>query len=95
MCPVTSALLTVHQLTASLLDKLRKAEVGVKCKDQLIPALLYVDDLVMFAEDEEMLRRALVVLGERYEEWSVKVNVDKYGVMHMEKGLERLDKDLV
>ena len=55
--------------------------ISVKCKDQLIPALLFVDDMVMFAEDEEMLRRALVVLGEWCEEWSVKVNVDKCGVM--------------
>ena len=48
----------------SLLNKLRKADVGVKCKDQLIPSLLYADDMVLLAEDEEMLRRVLVVLGE-------------------------------
>ena len=38
----------------------------------------------MLTEDE-MLRRALVVLGEWCVEWSVKVNVDKCGVMHMRK----------
>ena len=32
---------------------------------------------------EEMLRRALVMLGEWCEEWSVKINIDKCGVMHM------------
>ena len=72
------------------LDKLGKAEVEVKCKDQLILALLYADDMVMFAEDKEMLRRALVVLGEWCEEWSVKVNINKCGVMHMGiKGVKR------
>ena len=50
---------------------------GVRCEELLIPALLYADDMVMFAEDEEMLRRALTELGEWCAEWSVKVNVDK------------------
>ena len=58
---------------------------GVRCEDLLIPALLYADDMVMFAEDEEMLRRALTKLGEWCAEWSVKVNVDKCEIMHMRK----------
>ena len=58
---------------------------GVRCEDQLIPALLYADDMVMFAEYEEMLRRALTELGEWCAEWSVKVNVDKCGIMHEEE----------
>ena len=67
-------------LINSLLDKLRKAEVRVKCEDQLIPALLHADDMVMFAEDEEMMSRALVVLGEWCEEWSVaKVYAENVG----------------
>ena len=87
-CVLSPVLFSLH--INSLLDKLRKVEMGVKCKDQLIPALLYADDKVMFAEDEEMLRRALVVLGKWCEEWSVKVNVDKCGVMHMrKKGVKR------
>lgn len=51
-------------------------DVGVKSEDQLIPAVLYADDMVMFAEDEEMLRRALGELGELCAEWSVKLNVE-------------------
>ena len=48
-----------------LVSKLKTAEVGVKCRDQLIPALLYADDKVMFVEDDEMMRRAL----EKLDEW--------------------------
>ena len=52
--------------------------------------MLYADDMVTFAEDEEMLRRALVVLGEWCEEWSVKVSANKCGVMHVrKKGVKR------
>ena len=68
MCPVTSALLTVHQLAAGQTKKGR----GGQGKDQLIPALSYADDMVMFAGDEETLKRALVVLGKWCEKWSVK-----------------------
>ena len=41
----------------SLVSKLKEAEVGVMCMGQLISALLYADDAVIFAEDEELMRR--------------------------------------
>ena len=37
----------------SLVSKLKEAEVGVMCRGQLISALLYTDDAVIFAEDED------------------------------------------
>ena len=46
------------------MSKLKTAEVGVKCRDQLIAALLYADDMVMYAEADEMMRRALEKLDE-------------------------------
>ena len=48
----------------SVMSKLKTAEVGVKCRDQLIAALLYADDMVMYAEADEMMRRALEKLDE-------------------------------
>ncbi len=44
------------------MSKLKTTEVGVKCRDQLILALLYADDMVMFAEDDEIMRRTLETL---------------------------------
>ena len=80
----------------SLLDKLRGVEVGARCKDLLILALLFADDMVVLAEDKEMLRRALAERGEWYAEWSVKVNVDKCGIMHMRKeGVKRSEQKFV
>ena len=50
------------------------------------------DDAVIFAEDEELMRRGLDILAEWCEEWLVKVNVEKCGVMHMRrKGVKRTD----
>ena len=39
----------------SLVEKLRGAGVGIECRGQRIPALLYADDMVILADDEEML----------------------------------------
>ena len=49
----------------------------------LIAALLYAEYAVIFAEDEELMRRGPDVLAEWCEEWSVKVNAEKCGVMHL------------
>ena len=77
----------------SLVNKLKEADVGVMCRGQLISALLYADDTVIFAEDEELMRRGLNILAEWCEEWSVKVNVEKCGVMHLRrKGVKRSDE---
>ena len=38
--------------------------------------MLYADDMVMFAEDDEMVGRALKKLDERCMEWAVRVNED-------------------
>ena len=63
------------------------------CRGQLISALLYADDAVIFAEDEGLMRRGLDVLAEWCEEWSVKVNVEKCRVMHLRrKGVKRSDE---
>ena len=61
------------------------------CRGQLISALLNADDAVIFAE--ELMRRGLNILAEWCEEWSVKVNVEKCGVMHLRrKGVKRSDE---
>ena len=40
-------------------------------------------DAVIFAQDEELMRRGLDSLAEWCEEWLVKVNVEKCRVMHV------------
>ena len=69
----------------SLVDKVREEGIRVECRSQRIPALLYADGLVILADDEKMLRRALYEMGEWCVEWSVKVNVKTSGIMHMRR----------
>ena len=77
----------------SLVSKLKGAEVGVKCGDQLISVLMYADDAVIVAEDEKSMKRGLETLAEWCNEWAVEINVEKCGVMHMRrKGVRRTDK---
>ena len=45
-----------------------------------------------YIDDEKMLRRALSGMGEWCVEWSVKVYVDKCGIMHVrKKGVKRAE----
>ena len=69
----------------SLVEKLRGAGVGVECGGQKVAALLYADDAVLMAEDENQVKRGLKVLEEWCREWGVEVNVEKSGVMHMRR----------
>ena len=56
-CILSSLLFSLY--INSLVNKLKEAEVGVMCtcRGQLISALLYADDAVIFAEDKELMRR--------------------------------------
>ena len=46
----------------SLVEKLRGAGVGVECRGRMVTALLYADDAVLLAENEEQVKRGLKVL---------------------------------
>ena len=46
------------------LEKLRAAKVGIMCREELVPALLFADDMVTLAGGEEELKRGLGVLDE-------------------------------
>ena len=53
-------------------------------------ALLFADDMVIFAEGEDELKRGLGVLDEWCREWGMKVNADKCGVMNIRRrGVKR------
>ena len=71
------------------MEKLRGAGVGVECRGRMVTALLYADDAVLLAENEEQVKRGLKVLEEWCKEWGVEVNVEKSGVMHIRRGIKR------
>ena len=49
--------------------RLRQKGMGVTCGHRLIPALLYADDIVLLAEDEEGMGESLKVLQEWCVDW--------------------------
>ena len=67
----------------------------MRCGSMLISTLLYADDAVIFAEDEKSMTLGLDMLMEWCRKWSVEVNFEKCGVMHMRrKGVKRTEEKL-
>ena len=52
-----------------LLEKLTAAKVGIMCREELVPALLLADEMGIFVEGEDELKRGLGVLDEWCREW--------------------------
>ena len=72
------------------MEKLRGTGVGFECSGQMVTALLYADDAVLLAKNEEQVKRGLKVLEEWCKEWAVEVNVEKSGAMHIRRrGVKR------
>ena len=51
----------------------------------MVPGLLFTDDTSLVPSDKEGLEKSLDVLVKWCEEWGVKINVGKSGIMHMRK----------
>ena len=90
-CVLSPLLFSLH--INLLVEKLRVAGVGVEGRGRLITALLYADDAVLFAESEKGMRVSLGLLSEWCREWSLEVNAEKCGVMHIRKrGVKRTEE---
>ena len=77
----------------SLINELKKAGVGIECRGHRVAALLYADDMVLFAGDEKIMRLGLRILREWCVQWAVKVNAEKCGIMHLRKnGVKRTEE---
>ena len=65
---------------------------GVKCGVDVIPGLLFTDDTSLFASDGPGIKKSLDVLVRWCNEWDVKINVHKSGIMHIRQmKVERAD----
>ena len=65
-----------------LLLALKKLDSGVVCGNTKICCLLYADDLVLIAENENCLQKLLNVMYSWCDEWKLKVNLSKSNVVH-------------
>ena len=56
---------------------------GVECGGVVIPGLLFTDDTSLLASDGPGIKNSLDVLVRWCDEWGVKMNVQKSGIMHI------------
>ena len=71
---------------------LKEASCGVECDGAVIPGLLFADDTSLFASDGPGIKNGLDVLVRWCDEWGMKINVQKSGIMHKrQKKIERAD----
>ena len=89
MCSFTFA---IPLYVNGVVTRLHEGNFGVPCGSDMVPGLLFADDTCLIASDREGLKWSLDVLVKWCEEWGVKINVGKSGIMHMrKKAVERCE----
>ena len=68
-----------------LVSELRELGVGIKIGDDIINSLLYADDIVLIAANEDDLQLLLKKLNSWCSKWRLEVNMLKTNVMHVRK----------
>ena len=81
-CVLSPILFSVY--VNDLMEELRRENVGIKVNGIRIPGLMFADDIVIFAESEVQLNRALEIVNKWCNscKWKMEINVGKSGVIH-------------
>ena len=61
---------------------MRRENVGIEVNGLRIPGLMFADDIVIFAESEVKLNRAVEIVNKWCCKWNMEINVGKSGVIH-------------
>ena len=81
-----------------LADELKKSScrVDLSVVEKVIPGRLLADDTSLFASDESDIKNSLDVQSRWCNEWGLKINVHKSGIMHIrQKKMKRADVQYV
>ena len=62
--------------------KLKSLGCGIDIDGEVVPIILYADDIVLLAENEQDLQQLLNVLNEWCKEWDMVTNLEKSNVVH-------------
>ena len=79
MCVVTNAIQPLRKRPPSLHCR---CAGGVQFGESLLSRLLYADDLVILAENEETMQALLKKVGDWCSVWGINVNSNKSAVLH-------------
>ena len=70
-----------------LVDQLKAASAGVICGENMVSSLLYADDIVLLAPNEESLQKQIREVEEWCRGWRMSLNIAKTKVIHFRKKL--------
>ena len=62
--------------------KLKSLGCGIDIDGEVVPIILYADDIVILAENEQYFQQLLNVLNEWCKEWDMVTNLEKSNVVH-------------
>ena len=68
-----------------LVDELNSARAGIDINSDHVAALLYADDIVLLAHNEESLQLELDIVYNWCKTWGISINISKTKVMHFRK----------
>ena len=65
-----------------LIEEVKDLNLGIKFGEEMLSALLYADDIVLLAENEEDLQQQLNIVHSWCSKWRISINMDKTKIMH-------------
>ena len=78
-CKLSPALFATY--IDSLTNEISENNLGTKYGQETIGMLLYADDIVLIADDEEELQRELDILSQWCQKWQLSLNTDKSQIL--------------
>ena len=73
--------LLFNMYTEELIRRVKKENIGMKVGEDKLGVLLYADDIVLIAEEEEMMQKIVDIAVDYSREFSLKFSINKCGVM--------------
>ena len=70
-----------------LVDQLKGVSAGVVCGENIVSSLLYADDIVLLAPNEESLQEQIMEVEKWCRRWHMSLNIEKTKIVHFRKKL--------
>ena len=68
-----------------LMVEVKAAQAGVQCGEDMVSGLLYADDAVVIAPDEDRLQKLIDVIDTWCKRWGMSLNINKTKVVHFRR----------
>ena len=68
-----------------LVDNLNSIQAGIECGKHMVSTLLYADDIVILAPDEDRLERLPRIVESWCHRWNMNLNLSKTNIVHFRK----------